>query len=181
MRMLPRAAVAVTLALASAAVVAGCGGEDYPDPPAGWATFSAEGISFRHPPGWRAERPARQPGASRMLVRLAPAGSNPDVQGPRAELRLLQGPDAPDLARRASANLVLGKETNRTSFDHEVPGARTTTTSDVESGEESEPRYRVSSVYAATAEGLVVLDVRARTRGEPDEARTMAGSLRLKP
>lgn len=175
MRMLPRAAVAIALAL----LAAGCGSDGYPDPPSGWVTFRTEGISFRHPPNWRPERPARQPGASRMLVRLAPEGANPDRPGPRAELRLLEGPDAPELAARASRSLILGPETARTTLDLEVPGARTTTTTDVES--EGPPRSRIASVYAAREGGLVVLDVRAPTGGEPDPARAIAGSLRLTP
>jgi len=167
------------LALAAALLAAGCGGDDFADPPAGWGTYRVEGIAFRHPSGWRAERPARQPGASRMLARLAPAGANPDLPGPRAELRLLPGPDAPEQAQRASAGLVLGPEVARTSLDLEVPGARTTTTADVESAGTGGRRYRLTSIYAATSAGLVALDVRAPAGEDPDTARTMAGSLRL--
>lgn len=167
MRMVWRAA----LALSVAAALAGCGG-GLPDPPAAYATYARDGLAFRHPPGWVAERAVRQPG-TRASVVVRPRGANPDRPGPRIEARAgrLEAPLA-RLAERLRARLAGGVEELRL----DVPGAE-----EAVAFEGADRRgARIATVVAARGAEVVVLSASAAEGDAALDPRAVAGSLRLR-
>jgi hypothetical protein len=167
-----RAPVAV-LAMA----IGGCGaGAALPEVPAGYATYARDGVEFRYPRGWLAERAAPTAsarGTTRAVVQLRPPDSNPDRLGARITLRIATLRDG--FAAFAERSRTSAGGSPAKPLELEVPGAEEAT--GARSTAAGHDRYIV--VARAGAGTGVSLEALAPDGDDALEPGAVIGSLRV--
>lgn len=145
------------------------------DVPEGYATYRGGGLEFRHPAGWEVS------GDPRGTLTVRAPGRRGERLAPLILVQRYREGDAAAMQRaeRRIAALVQGERLHIGSYDIDVPGADASSARSVEVKARNGKVHSLTVVTARKDGRFTAFAVRGRVTDGADNARNIAGTLRL--
>lgn len=147
----------------------------FDDVPSSYPTYRGGGVEFRHPPGWEVSGSP----ATRLVVR--PRGREGERLSPVIVLQRYRGTGDEALRRadRDVARIIQGSRLHITPYELDVPGADESAASSTEVKARNGKVHSITTATGTRDGVLTALTVRGPVTDGADNARNIAGTLKL--